>query len=463
MFPRIKKILKSNAHAAPALSVQPTPPCIGEFSIESLWDDYEKRTWLYEKTQPTHAHADARLLNWIGSIDHSGYIREKCLRELISSFVPGDENRILLRLTDWVPRIQSLAREWTLEFFAKLPFESIHANQRLLLYLSRKHRLMGDPSLLEIKRVLLERAKLLSLSEFLGLSSMFRRFLYSLSLADNGSLRPWILADPDPFNRLLLLTRLGFQSLTKEEIEGLAADKSVFVRRGFFREQLDAGSLPSREYLLALALDSNRSLRELGRFYLKKFYQEDAYAIYRAKCGEERFFIADYGRKEDSELFLEGICTGSRSSQYNCLRAFAATAEERFGELDLASLISQNRKFRAVVIPVLPRVLALDEMVALRPAFEGSSPYGIVSFLRALEKKSFWAFLDVGLDVLLADPPPAVRQSIIRTIRGKVEIWESLSVGLKGSISDKLSKLRNDTRIRNEGLVDLLEFMLKTA
>jgi len=445
------------------MPVQPYSPSMEEFSLESLWDDYERRTWHYKYAQQALGRTDPRLLNWIGSIDQSGYTRETCLRALIANYAPGDENRILLRLVDWVPQVQLLARAWTLEHFGSLPFEAICANQRILLYLSRKDRLQNDAGLHEITRDLLERTRSMAMSRFFDFNTMFRRFLFSLSLAEDGHLRPWILDDPDPFNRLLLLNKVDFTTLTKDEIERLEADKSVFVRRQYFYAQLDAGFTPSEANLISLALNPNRSLRELGQFYLKKIYQEDAYAIYRAKGGDEFFFIADYGRKDDSELFLKGIRSGSRSTQYNCLRALASTAQDCLVKLDLAALIAQNRRFRAILIPVLPRVLSLDAILALRPAFQVRSPSGAFSFLRVLEKKSFWTFVDEGLDVLLSDPPPAMRQSIIRTIQGKVQIYESLPTLRRASIIDKIAKLRSDPRKRNEGLTNLLEFTLETA
>jgi hypothetical protein len=445
------------------MPVQNYSPSTEEFTVESLWDDYEKRTWHYASAQQTLGRTDPRLLNWIGSIDQSGYTREKCLRQLIANREAGDENRILLRLADWVPQVQTIARDWTLEHFGSLSLEAISANQSLLLYLSRKERLQGDSALAEITRDLLDRTRSMDRAQFFSFTAMFRRFLFSLSLKEDGHLRPWTLDDPEPFNRLLLLNEFYFTRISQDEMHRLAVDKSVFVRRRFFRSQLEAGIKPSENGLLALALDPNRSLRQLGQFYLKDIYGEDAYAIYRTKDREEFFYIADYGRKEDSDLFVEGVRTGSRSTQYNCLRALASNAPERLEELDLADLIAQNRRFRAVLLPVLSRVMSLASILALRPAFEASSPYGTVSFLRVLERKSFWTFVDEGLGVLLTDPPTAMRHSIVRTIQGKVEIYESLSTELRESISAKISKLCHDPRKRNESLASLLEFTIKTA
>ena len=209
-----------------------------------------------------------------------------------------------------MPQVQHLARDWVLANFRSLPFDSIRSNQRLILYLSRKDRLQDDPGLLEIKRDLLARSRGMTPAQFFGLEAMFRRFLFSLSFEDAEHLRPWILDDPEPFNRLLLLSEFQFSKITPDEKLRLQADRSVFVRRRLFQTQIDAGFTPERDELISLALDSNRSLRERGQFYLKSICGEDCYLIYRAKKGEDFYFIADYARPEDAEHFLAGIRSG---------------------------------------------------------------------------------------------------------------------------------------------------------
>ena len=463
MFRRLKQFLARTLVATPQVSNQQYIPSTDEFTFESLWDDYKRRTWHYDYAKPTLGSSNPRLLKWIGSVDQSGYTREKCLRALIANREPGDENRILLRLSDWVPQVQVFSREWILEHFRSLSSDAVRANQRLILYLSRKDRLGDDAGMHEIQRNLLVRTRAMALSEFFGFTPMFRRFIFTLSLADDGHLRPWILDDPEPFNRLLLLSEFEFSEITADERRCLRADKSVFVRRRLFHTQLEAGIPPDRDELMALAVDPNRSLRELGQFYLKSNYGDDAYRIYRALKGDEFFYIADFARVEDADHFLEGVRSGSRSTQYNCLRALASAAPERLKELGISALIAQNRKFRSVLLPLLPRLLSLEEILALRPAFEESSPHGAISFLRVLEKKSFWAFVDEGLAVLLSDPEPALRQSIVRAIHSKAAIYESLSSQRRESISNKISKLRDHDKKRNEGVADLLEFTIKKA
>lgn len=463
MFRRLKEFLSQTPITTFPVPNQECAPNTGEFTFKSLWDDYELRTWHYDYYEATLKKSNPRFLNWIGSIDQSGYTREKCLKALISNTEPGDENRILLRLQDWVPQVQLLARDWILTNFRLLPFDAIRANQRLILYLSRKDRIQNDAGLHEIKRNLLARTRDITPAQFFRLTTMFRRFLFSLSLEDDGRLRPWILDDPEPFNRLLLLNKLEFSKITSDEKLRLQADKSVFIRRSLFQTQIKAGITPERNELISLALDPNRSLREKGQFYLKSIYEEDCYSIYRAKKDEDFFLLADYARPEDTEYFLKGIRSGSRHTKQNCIKAFICVAPERLKELNIASLITQSRKFRSILVPLLPQLLSINDILALRPAFEKSSPHGMASFLRMIEKKSFWAFTDEGLNLLLSNPETTLRQSIVRSIQGKVEIYEPLPSYLRSSIKEKIARLRDNGQKQDQGVANFLEFIMKTA
>ena len=463
MFRRLKKFLARKPAVNAGAPNQQFLPSTEEFTFESLWDDYERRTWHYDYTKATLGASNPRLHNWIGSVDQSGYTREKSLRDLIASCEPGDENRILLRLSDWVPQVQNLAREWVLAKFRTLPIEAIRANQRLILYLSRKDRLRDDVSMREIERNLLARSRAMSPMEFFGFIPMFRRFIFSQSLADGEPLRGWILDDPEPFNRLLLLTKLEFSKLTDNEKQRLRADKSVVIRRRLVHAQIEAGIPPKRDDLVDLSIDAHRSLREFGQFYLKSIYDDDAYTVYRTLEGDGFFYIADYARAEDAEQFLEGVRSSSRHTKYNCLRALATAAPERLKELEISALIAQNRKFRSVLFPLLPRLLSVEEILALRPVFEDSSPHGAISFFRILERKSFWSFVDEGLAAVLSDPETALRQTIVFTIQSKVAVYEPLSSQLRDSISGKISMLREQDPKGNKSIADLLNLTIKSA
>lgn len=378
----------------------------------------------------------------MGSVDYSGYHREECLRGLIEDFAPGDENRILLRLTDWVPEVQGLARQWVVQHFASLPIEAIIANQRLLLYLTRKELLKDDIGLEVIKSNLLERARIMTADGFQALLPMFRRFLYTVSMEGDQYLRRWILDDPDPFNRLLLLRLLPYDQLHDEEVKRLSEDTSLYVRRRMFYQRVAAGVRPVIEELRDMALDSRRGIRELGQYYLNALYQVDAYKLYLGVKGESFYFIADYGRKDDAEHFLEGVRKGGRDTRYNCLKALVAAGHERIAELDVRRLIEGNRRLRAVMLSALPRVLSVEDILALRPSFETSSPGGLISFLTLLEKKSFWAFVEEGLGVLLSQPASPVAEYVERAIRRKVEVYELLQPARRAVIEAWINELK---------------------
>ena len=459
---RIREFFPNPAQRpVPVIAAPPVPPDIGEFTIEALWNDFDKRTWQFKLVEGTLGNSDPRLLNWIGSIDYSGFTREKCLKALIGGYTPGDENRILLRLADWVPQVRDLARDWILAHFRDLPPEAIRANERLLLHLIRKERLQDDPGLVEITRDLLDRTKAMTAERFFEFGPMFRRFLFSKSLDEDGHLRRWILDDPDPFVRLLLLRRFDPKMLDGDEIRRLESDGSVFVRRRFFLARMDVGITPERADLVRLALDPSRGLRELGQYYLNKLYREDAHLIYKGSEGEAVYFVADYARKDDAEIFLEGVRTGGPATQFNCLRALSVVAQERLGELDLAVLIGRSRKCRAVLLPVLPGILSMPSILALRGAIVNSGPSGLCSFLRVLEKKSFWAFVDESLGVLLAGSHAVVENHILKTIYRKVEIYEPIAAVCRDSIEGRIASLREDPRGRYQRLANHLGFILK--
>lgn len=463
MFKYLKELLALKPIDSDSLSSQPYVADIEGVTVESLWDDYQRRTWSYDYASASLRKSNPRLLNWIGSIDQSGYTRQKCLEALIANPEPGDENRILLRLEDWVPQVQGLAKDWVIANFSELSFDAIRANQHLILYLSRKARLQNDAGLNEIKCDLLERAKTMTSTKFFSLNAMFRRFLFSLSLEGDEQIRPWILDDPEPFNRLLLLSGVPYSEISADEKARLSVDRSIFVRRRLFQTKLDSGITPERNELVLLALDPSLSMRERGRFYLKSIYGEECYTIYKAKGCDEFFYIADYARREDAEHFLEGARSGSKATKQNCIRALVAAAPECLRELNISEMIAQNRKIRSLLVPVLTQLLTVDEILSLRCAFERSSPNGAVAFFRVLEKKSFWIFVDEGLSLLLSEPKTALSHSIILLIQSRVEIHESLPVHLWERINTKIIKLRDGDQKRNEDVINLLEFTLKTS
>lgn len=118
----IKTLLNSTRRKQPGPGTQEeqeNSDQTNQWTYEALWDDVERRTHHYA-FMTNGNFPDLRLLNWIGSMDSSGYTRETCLKYLIIHFQEGDENRILLRLTDWVPNVRGLAVAWATTGFQNL-------------------------------------------------------------------------------------------------------------------------------------------------------------------------------------------------------------------------------------------------------------------------------------------------------------------------------------------------------
>ena len=103
-----------------------------ELDFADLKHNFNKRTWGFERSQEKLGKSNPRLLNWIGSINYSGYVREKCLRYLINNYQLGDENRILLRLEDWVEEVRAIAFQWTKDNFHKLSLQQVNQNYQLI-------------------------------------------------------------------------------------------------------------------------------------------------------------------------------------------------------------------------------------------------------------------------------------------------------------------------------------------
>jgi hypothetical protein len=426
----------------------------------TLWSEFDKRSHEYEYELKLHGDTHARLLNWIGSIDYSGYTREKCLRALIGNYQFGDENRILLRLVDWVPQIEQLATNWIVSNFSRLSLDSIHANQGLLLYLSRKNCTDGNPAMSVIKRDLLERCSSITKQEFFSFNSMFRRYLNTISSSNDSKIRKWLIDDPDPFNRLELLRSVSFHALSAEEVLKFKSDKSLFVKRSFFYAQIQAGIIPTEAELLTFAFDAKQSLRIIGQFYLKKFYQHDAYALYRAKTGAEFYYIADYVRAEDTIHYIDGIRNGSVDTKYLCLRALAFVSPENLAQIDLISLIRKNRKFRSLLLPHLPTLLTIEQLMNLRELISNSSTHGILSYLTLLEQKSYWTFVDECLALWLNGIGNDLREKTGRMILHKSEIVEKLTPKRRESIENKLIQLKKLIPWE-ERFFDNLKFIMK--
>lgn len=432
-------------------------------TIRELWNDFDRRGSQFDAYRKSLHRTDPRLLNWIGSIDCSGYIRERSLRDLISHYVPGDENRILLRLSDWVPQVQSLARDWVLAHFSELGFAAICENARLLLFLTRKQRLQGDPALGLIQDVLLAKVRNGGGAALFALPAALRKHLFRLSLAGDGTLRQHILDDPEPFNRLLILDPALGVELSDEERRRIRTDRSVFVKRQYLYHQFVYGPRPTREELQALAFDPNGGLRDIARFYLRRDHGVDAYSLYKASEGDSFYYIADFANEQDTGIFLQGIRSGRKRVRLLCLRALCSADPGRLRELPLQELIQESRHTRRILLQYLPEVLKIEELHALETVLIDSSPNGAVSYLNLVYRKSYWQFVDTALRILADNPSEAALGFICQVIATRASVAERLRPVLRVEITQKIDLLKGNSDGRIRRACETVEFALRFA
>jgi hypothetical protein len=428
--------------------------------FELLWNDFERRSGPHTYYSSQWINPSKRLANWEGSIDYSGYKREECLRNLISDYQLGDENRILLRLADWVPEIQSLARGWILNHFEKVPLESVIKNSELISYLERKDKLSGDPGLRKIEEVVLNKIQKLEDSPFSELDVDFRRFAYQLSLDQDQGLRSRILNDENPFLRILLLKHPSCTSLDEDETRRLERDSSLVVVREFLLFRIRNGLNVSKEELLRLALHRNFGLRDIARFYLKKNYDIDCYELYKSLKLDEFYFIADYAKKEDVDSFIRGVETGDKYIRALCVRALILTDRHQLNQLDADALLRNSRVIRKMVYENLPKVKTVDELRALKSTIVDYSPKGLYSYLSMILKKSYWHFVEESLLELSTNSSDELFHFVENAVARECRVYLPPPPESVIGILEKARFLVVQDEKRYKRLADLIEFSM---
>lgn len=429
-----------------------------DFSIDSLWNDLDRRSCnlsSYER----RPDISGRLFNWIGSINYDGRIRERCLRWLIKNYVVGDENRILLRLIDWVPEVQAIAREWVLGNIDKITYNELCSNGRLLLYLSRKKRLRGEPALEALVNRALEVVSALSEREYNTLHPVFRRSLLSISLDRDQALREMILKDRDPYNRLLLLKHENISELLSEEVEVIMSDRSMMMRRNLIYWYIKKGIKPDRCVLVDMAMSQRRGLRDMGRFYLLRYYDEDAYELYKALDDEHAFYAADYAKEADVELFREGLKSGRSEIRLSCVQALCKVDPENLRSLDVEAFLLDNRKVRTAILNFFPQVFSGEEVLGFRDMFAQLGPGGLCLYLKVMRDKGHWHFVNAAfLELMLS-----VDEQLLSCIREgvRVPVFVKPSAELKSSILQSIAFLRPTSGEHEMCLIENVESILR--
>ncbi len=379
---------------------------------------------------------------WAGTIDYSGRIREKCLKYLMSNFTEGDENRIILRMSDWVGPIRVQAKRWVLENLDKITKKTVLESSELILFVSRKESVDRE-IWSKLEEIIVERCDDLSPSEFSGLSTPCRKYYAEISLRSSSNIRSAVLNDSDPNIRSLLLHNLSFGDLSEHEIQCLKNDKSIFVRKRLYQNMIDDAVTPSKDELIQLIFSNTKSLREFGQFYIKKIYNVDSYQLYK-ECEDERFyFIADYLKSEDMTHFLKGALCANKELRVQSLKAIVAVDSQMLLKLDLDRLLLDNNRVRHVIYPVLPFLLTECDLVSKREVIVKRN-YDIILYLRLLERKSFWLFIREIIKECNSDNEYVI--PILEKASQKSNLFETVSSQMKKDILTEQQKVSVDSK-----------------
>jgi len=431
-----------------------------EYPFSTLWNDFDRRLSVHEYYTSQGQEPAGRFGNWVGSTDNSGYIRERCLRNLISEYELGDENRILLRLADWVPEIQSIAREWILDKIEEVPLHSLIRNSELILYLARKDKLKDDAGFQKIEETLLDKIQHLEAARFYELDREFRKHVYGLSLDRDQKLRNRIVNEENPFLRIFLLKHSSCTMLSDDEVRLFAQDQSVIVLREFVLFRIRNQISITKDEFMRLAIHRNYGLRDIGRFYLKKYFDTDCYQMYKSFDSENFYFIADYAKPEDIESFIRGIETGDKFVKLLCLRALIGIDKHQLNKFDINVLLRNGRIFRKMLYANLPKVKSVDQLKAMKPIILEHSDKGLNSYLSMMLNKSFWNFVDEALQEYLENPSDSLFCLLDHTVKENCASCKPPSLELKEQISKKTETLGLNRDYLRRKLSKLIKFYL---
>lgn len=434
-----------------------------EIDFSDIEFDFNKRTYSFAYYQKKLSSRNKRLLHWIGSIDYSGYQREKSLNYLVSHYQIGDENRILLRLEDWVKNVQQLAKKWVHSNFNDLSLAQINKQYKLILYLARKEILQNDESLNTINESLINKASEVNNHTFYQLNSNLRRYIYNLKGTQNPIFRKRILYDSDPFNRIILLKKYKIDELSQEEVNKFKIDKSSYVKRNFILSQIQNQIMPSREDMIQYCFDENVGIRDIAKFYLLKSYGIDPYNLYKKQSDSRYYYIAEYAKKEDLSEFIKGLESKNSNIKYLCLKAICNIDYSLLKNMNPVLLLSANRKIRKLACRYLPKVLLIEKLLKLKNEIFSIGSNGQLVYLNMIYMKSIWHFINESLKILINDPSEAIMKFISNKYYYKPYYYEKLPPALKNEIMEMIETLSTNENQYIKSFIKEIQFTIKVA
>lgn len=277
---------------------------------------------------------------WLGLLcsHHNGFIREKAIRKLAEIESDRIIPFLLIRLNDWVDQVQSIAinavkSKLNPKYMSGF-LQSIYLVNHLTQYRRTDFHWLYD----KIHSLLTQTNNLQLLTKSLYSKDKYvRRFSLNLCLQstrlNQDKLLPSLLSHKDPIMRLkaskYIRTNLDDQDQIKW-LPILLQDRFMPVRReGFFIQYNRLSNIMDK---LKMGLfDSHPTIRELSRFYTKKYTQMDIPSLYRTELADTTspylatsiIGLGETGRKSDCLLIEPYLKHPMISVRKNAWRALS--------------------------------------------------------------------------------------------------------------------------------------------
>ena len=301
----------------------------------------------------------------IASLNSSGYVREKAVKELSRLKKADGLKFILLRLGDWVAAVRKAATEATFSFLEETYIDELLKQLPTIDWLLNVERVdLREIHNRIIQFILSQEFSNEFYNKIKRLDDKTRLRFYKSFLSNRHpseeQLRK-VIGDKNFLVRLELIKHLSSfdTAIQKEVIARFLQDQSGKVRL----EALYASKSFSPDFdnqIFALLCDEAASVRELSRHLLKENGIDFA-ALYRQRIGDKKFFsgsllgLSETGRSEDVPTFERYIHSEKSKLIIACLTAINHFNAERSKQYSLELLIHPIKRVRDKAVEIVAK------------------------------------------------------------------------------------------------------------
>lgn len=322
---------------------------IEESHLDFYRVDYDEKTYLQ--------------LLCISSLNGSGYVREKAVKELARLKNAEALKFILLRLGDWVAAVRKAATEGTLSFLGITYIDDLLKQLSTIDWLLKVERVdLSDVHDSVIQFILSQDFSEEFYNKIKRLDDKTRFRFYKAFLSNRHPTKEQIdkiSADKNFLVRLELIKHLsGCDTVTQKElIAGFLHDQSARVRLDALYASKSFNTF-LYDQISELLSDEAASVRELSRHLLKDKGIGFA-ALYRQRIADQQFLsgsllgLSETGNKEDLPIFEQYIHVEKSKLIVACLTAINKFNADKAKQYSLALLVHSSKRVRDKAVEIL--------------------------------------------------------------------------------------------------------------